>query len=336
MNIKNVSTKKSLERLTRKINWGIAGMGNFAENTVLPTLAQLKRSKVVSVYSHESKRAETIGKKYLAAHYFSDYEKFLQSGVDVVYVASANPDHYWQTIEALKAGKHVLCEKPMAMNSSEAEEMVRTAEENGVFLSVNYVYRFHPLIRKAKELVEKGFVGQIVSVSADFNIDFAPADNYRYFKEKGGGPFRDLGTHMIDVLRFLNGEISKIIGVKDNVVYHGDVEDFAMGIVKYVRGGYGSFNVSFNASKAPNRIVIQGSKGYISIENVVAKKMASSKLIIDIEGETRKTFRRRANKMLIRLREFQKSLLRNEEPEVSGEDGLINLRLIEEFEAQCL
>ncbi len=334
MRIQEVPQRIKLSHL-RKLNWGVAGLGNFAENSVIPTLLQLKRSKVVSVYSSRLDRAIKIGKMFGTENNFDNYNDFLNSGIDVVYVASANPDHYWQTIKALKAGKHVLCEKPMAMTSSEAEEMMRTAKENNVFLSVNYVHRFHPLLRKAKELTDKKLIGKVIYISTEFNIDYPPDDNYRFIKEKGGGPLRDLGTHMFDVMRFLNGEIVEVKGFADNVIYQSDAEDFAIGTVKFENGSYGSFNVSFNAAKAPNQILIQGSKGYITIQNLIGSKTSTSKLVIDIDGETRKTFRRRANNMLIRLKEFQKSLLHNKEPEVTGEDGWKNLILIEKFEEQC-
>ncbi len=334
MKIQEVQQKIKLPRLPR-LNWGVAGLGNFAENSVIPTLLQLKRSNLVSVFSKDEERSEKIGKKFSAKSFAGNYEEFLNSGIEVVYISSANPDHYWQTIQALKAGKHVLCEKPMAMNSKEAEEMVRTAKENNVFLSVNYLHRFHPLLRKAKELLDKKFVGKVISISTDFNIDYPPDGNYRFHKEQGGGPLRDLGTHMFDVMRFLNGEITEVKGFKDNVIYQSEVEDFATGVVKFENGTYGNFAVSFNSSKSPNQIIVQGSKGYITIQNLIGKKFVPAKLTIDIEGETRKTFRRRANNLLIRMKEFQKSVLKNTTPEVTGEDGLQNLILIEKFEAQC-
>ncbi len=335
MKIQQASKGIKFPILTKKLNWGVAGLGSFAENSVLPTLQQLKKSHIVSLYSKNEERGKQLAKKFSASGSFTDFDEFLKSGIDVVYVSSANPEHYWQTVKALKAGKHVLCEKPMAMTSKEAEEMVKTAEANNVFLSVNYVHRFHPLIRKAKELIEKKFIGKIISISTSFNIDYPPDDNYRFSKSSGGGPLRDLGTHMFDVLRFLNGEITDIKGFEDNVVYTSDAEDFAIGVVKFQNGGYGSFNVSFNASKAENKIVIQGNKGYITVQNLIGKRFVHAKLTIDIEGETRKTFRRKANTLLIRLKEFQKSVLKNTQPEVSGKDGLENLILIEKFEAQC-
>src|SRR5690606_3268170 len=117
--------------------------------------------------------------------------------------ASANAHHYEQVIKAAKAGKHILCEKPLSITSSAAEEMVKACEENNVQLAVNYVYRFNPLVLKAKELIDKEYIGKLVSINLSFNINFYPDDNFRYEKAlSGGGALRDLGTHMIDLLRF--------------------------------------------------------------------------------------------------------------------------------------
>lgn len=322
--------------LTQKVKWGIAGCGNFVEHNFLPALKLIQRSKLVSVYSHDLNRSQLIANKFGAPNYFNNYTEFLNSGIDTVFVASANADHHWQVIEAAKAGKNILCEKPIAMNVKEAEEMVNVCKENGVLLMVNFVHRFHPLIFKAKELVDKNLLGKIVSVSASFNMDYPPNDNFRFNKHlSGGGVLRDLGSHMIDTLRFFGGEISEIKAYMDNIVYKSEVEDFASAIVKFEKTGYGYFNVSFNAKKSFNRIEILGHKGVISIENFVGKKNITSKLIIDLEGEGKKAFRKRANKVLYMIRALQKAIIKKQIPPVTGEDALINMKIIEEIEKQC-
>ncbi len=319
----------------RKLKWGIAGCGNFAENTFLPTFQHLKRSRLISVYSSDKKRAEFIAGKFGANNSFSSFDDFLKSDIEAVYIAGANADHYWQALEAAKAGKHILSEKPLALNSEQAEEMVKVCDENNVRLSVDYVHRFHPLNAKAKELIEKGMIGKIVSVSANFNIYYPPSDNFRFSKENGGGALRDLGTHMIDLLRFFGGEIDDIKGYVDNIIFKSEVDDFAAGLVKFNQGGYGAFNVSFNTRKGFNRIEVLGYKGSISIQDLVGKRNVMSKLIINLDGEAKKTFRRRANKLLYLLRSVQNSFLNNETPEVTGNDGVVNLRLMEELESGC-
>ena len=322
-------------RNAKKLKWGVAGCGKFMEQTFLPTLMQLKKSKLVSVYSSSKTRADFIADKFSAANSFSDFDLFLQSGFDAVYIGSNNADHYEQGIKAARAKKNILCEKPLALNSAQAEEMVRVCHENNVSLSVNYVHRFHPLVVKAKELITREMIGKIVNININFNIDLPPSDNFRFKKNlSGGGALRDLGTHMIDLMRYFGGEIEDIKGFVDNVIYKSEVDDYSTAVIKFQDSGYGSFSVSFNAKKSFNRIEIVGFKGAISIDSLIGSRQSSAKLTIDLVGEGKKAFRRRANKMIHLLKSVQDSFLSNSTPSVTGEDGLVNLKLMEKLELQ--
>ncbi|MDP4172743.1 MAG: Gfo/Idh/MocA family oxidoreductase [Bacteroidota bacterium] len=324
------------KKIVRRLKWGIAGCGDFAERTFIPTLQMLTKSKLVSAYSSDIQRAQYIADKFAAQSAFNNYDDFLNSDIDCVYVSSANINHYEQVIKAARAGKHVHCEKPIAMNSLQAEEMVRACKDNNVQFSINYVHRFHPLVIKAKEIMEKGMLGKIVSISTNFNIDYAPNNNFRFKKNlSGGGALRDIGTHMIDLLRFFGGEIFTIKGVVDNIIYKSEVDDFAAAIVGFQKSGYGFFNVSFNTKRGFNRVEILGYDGSISIENLIGRPNKPCKLVINLQGEGRKAFRKRANKQLYALRSVQKAFLLNRTPVVTGYDGLVNLKLIEELERQC-
>lgn len=323
------------KRKTKKLKWGIAGCGRFTENNFLPAIHQLRKSTVVSIFSNDVSRAKSIADKFAVRNSFSDYDEFLKSDIDAVYIGSANIHHYNQVIKAAAAGKHILCDKPMSLTSAEAEEMVKVCKDNNVQLAVNYVYRFHPLITKTKELLDSEFIGKLVSISLNFNIDFPPGANFRFVKEEsGGGALRDLGTHMIDLLRFFGGEISGINGVVDNIIYTAPVDDFAAAIVKFENGGYGYFNVSFNSKKAFNRIDILGHKGSIGIENLIGGRLLAPKMIILKEGEANKAFVKRGNKLLFLLKSVQKSFVKNETPLVTGEDGFKNMKLMEQLESK--
>jgi len=321
----------------KKIKWGIAGCGRFAEQSFLPSVRLTRRSTVNSLYSRDISRAKSLAEKFGVLNTFDNYDEFLKSDIDAVFVASANVHHYEQVIKAAKAGKNILCEKPLALTSAQAEEMVRVCKDNKVLLAVNYVHRYHPLVIKAKELIVDQKLGKLVSIDVHFNVDFPPDNNFRFKKElSGGGALRDIGTHMIDLLRFFGGEIESIDGVVGNLVYQSEVDDFAIGTVKFAKSGYGTFNVSFNNKKAFNRIEILCHKGAIAIDNLIGRKILAPKLTILLEDEARKSFRKRGNKVHFVIRSVQKSFLKNEPPHASGQDGLINLKLMEELEQKCL
>ncbi|QQS36848.1 MAG: Gfo/Idh/MocA family oxidoreductase [Ignavibacteriales bacterium] len=324
------------KRSIKKVKWGVAGCGRFTELSILPAINLLPRSTVTSLFSADLSRAKSLSEKFGVNNYFNSYDEFLKSDIDSVYVASSNHLHKEQVIKAAQAGKNILCEKPMSLNSSEAEEMIKACEENKVLFSVGYVHRFHPLVTKAKEILKNQMLGKLVSIQLNFNIDFPPGSNFRFSMAKsGGGALRDLGTHMIDMLRYFGGEIEIINGVMDQVVYKSEVEDFSSAIVKFVKGGYGYFNVSYNNKKSFNRIEILGHTGSLSIESYIGVKLFPSKLTIMLDGEAKKSFRKRANKLYHQIKSVQNSFLKNETPLVTGYDGLINLKLMEELEAKC-
>jgi predicted dehydrogenase len=245
-----------------------------------------------------------------------------------------NADHYEQVLAAARAGKHILSDKPLAMNSKQAEEMVAVCKENNVQLSVNYVYRFHPLIEKSRELIENQTIGKLLSVNANFNTNLPPDDNFRFHKDlSGGGVMRDLGTHMIDLLRFLNGEVEPISCVMDNLLYRIEVEDFATALLRFTNGGYATFNVSSNAARAFNRLEILGTKGSINIENLIGGRFSSARMTIILEGERKLAFRKRTNRMHRVLKNVTVAFSKGIPPAVTGEDGLINMRIMEQLEA---
>lgn len=317
----------------QKIKWGVSGCGNYLESVFLPVFETLKRSSLVSVYSSSISRAKTVCEKFGASSAFDNFDEFIKTDFDILYIAGSNHTHYEQVIKAAKAGKNILCEKPLALSYQQAKEMYEVCVANEVFLSVNYKFRYHPLIRKTKELLEKGILGKIVSINAAFNIDFSPQGNFRFNPEQsGGGVLRDLGTHLIDLFRYFNGEILSAEGILDNVVYKSEVEDFASAVLKFKNDSYGLFNVSYCSMKASNRIEITGHKGCITIEDLFGKRQGLAKMSIDLAGESKKAFRKRANDQALLLKDLQRCYLQSEKPLIDGYDGSENMRIIELIE----
>ena len=124
--MKIISGKKRIKipRKVKRLKWGVAGCGNYLEKTFLPALQQSKRSRLASVYSSDIERSKFLSGKFAAEKYFNNYDEFLKSEFDALYIASINANHYEQVIKAAIAGKNILCEKPLAVNSMQAEEMV--------------------------------------------------------------------------------------------------------------------------------------------------------------------------------------------------------------------
>ena len=120
----------------KKIKWGIAGCGRFAENSFLPAVRLTRKSIVTSLYSRDINRAKSLGEKFGVQNSFNDFDEFLKSDIDAVFVASANVHHYDQVIKSAKAGKNIFCEKPLALNSKQAEEMVKFVKKIMYYLQL--------------------------------------------------------------------------------------------------------------------------------------------------------------------------------------------------------
>ena len=325
-------TIKKISR--KKLKWGIAGCGRFSENAIIPSLLQLRRSTITSVFSNDNARAKGVAEKYGIQGYYSDFDAFLKSDIDAVYIGSANYHHYQQVIKAAAAGKHILCEKPLAITSAEAEEMVKACDDAGVRFAVNYPYRFHPLIIKSKQFIDEQKLGKLISINISFNVDLPPGTSFRYdIAKSGGGSLRDIGTHVIDLLRYFGGEAENILGYTDNLVYGGEVDDFAAGILKFAESGYGYFNVSFNNKRAFNRIEILGHSGAIALDSVISGKQHPGKITLMFNGEARKAFRKKTHILMNLLKSVQNSFLKDEVPLVTGYDGLVNMKLMEQLES---
>ncbi len=286
------------KKTNKRLKWGVVGLGSFSEQSIIPNMLLIRRIKVESLYSSNPQRAKSVAGKYFIPNHYSDFREFLGSGIDAVYIGSKNSDHYRQVILAAKAGKHILCDKPLSVTAAEAEEMVRVCREHNVHLAVNLVYRFHPLTMKLKEIIEGGMIGTLVNIQGQFATNFLPGDNFRYKKEYGGGAMLDLAPHVLDLFRYLGGEIKEIHGCNENLIYKTEVDDFAAGIVKFEKGHYGYFNVAFCTPRAFNRLELTGTKGSISIDNLIGKmslpsgRMASlilnlrfKKMIRDLPGK---------------------------------------------------
>lgn len=322
--------------ITRRLKWGIAGCGSFAETTFLPSLQLVKRSKLVSIYSHDLNRAKHFSQRFGAPNAFDDYDEFLKSDIDAVYISGNNSEHHKHVLKAALAGKNILCEIPTALNSDQIVEMIKVCKHNNVLLVIDHLHRFHPLVKKVKELLDKRILGKIVSITASYHINRSPDNNFRFKKElSGGGALRDLGIQMIDMLRYLGGEISEAKGFMDNVYYMSEVEDFASASLKFENGGYGYFSVSYNSLKPVIKVDIIGHDGSISIDGFYEKRNITTKLIIDLHGEGRKVFRKRFNKIAFMIKAVQKLFLKNQPSVVSGEEDLINMQIVEKIERQC-
>ena len=188
-----------MEKKGRRIyRWGILGLGKIAHKFA-SDLRLLPNARLVAVAATEVQRAQAFAEQYSCEYAFGSYEELVRSGeVDVVYIATAHVGHYENTLLCLQAGIPVLCEKPLAMNSRQATEMVQQARARGVFLMEALWTVFIPGMEAVMEQVRSGVIGRVHSVKADFGFFAAYRSDWRLFDPKlGGGALLDVGIYPV-------------------------------------------------------------------------------------------------------------------------------------------
>lgn len=245
--------------MTEKIRWGIIGPGKIAKSFV-SDLQLVDGGILNAVASRSLDRAEAFAKEFNAPHSFGSYTELFQSDtVDVIYIATPHDSHCQLTIEALNHGKAVLCEKPMGINKNEVQQMVQAAEENKVFLMEGLWSRFNPAIRKVKQLVDHGEIGNLEYVHADFAF-------YALNREEtgrllnpnlAGGSLLDIGIYPIFLSYLLLGMPNKIHA--SSRFYKTGVEIQTSMIFEYDNAQ--SVLFSGLTSKSEMRAEISGQKG---------------------------------------------------------------------------
>lgn len=178
------------------LRWGIIGTGNIA-HLFAKALKVAKRGRLVAVGSRSLESAKTFGAKFGvdATHCFGSYQDLLQSEIDIVYISTPHPQHFSLALEAIKAGKHMLIEKPMGMTETQVKTIFEAAQARRLFVMEAYMYRCHPQTRKVVELIQSGVIGQVKYVRANFSFDGRPLgpSSRLWRNELGGGAILDIG-----------------------------------------------------------------------------------------------------------------------------------------------
>lgn len=253
--------------MSKVLHWGIIGLGNIAHQFAAGVVGGAKRSEIVGVGS----RSEVKAKEFMGVYGIDDgraygsYEELIgDERVDAVYLALPNSIHYEWVIKALDAGKHVLCEKPLARDVGESEEMFDVAERAGLVLIEAFMYRCHPLTKAVCEAVWGGEIGELKMVRTSFCYCTKYVEgNTRFDLSLAGGGLMDIGCYCVDFMRLIVGE--EPVAVKCVGHFHeSGVDDYAGGCLEFPCGVVGVFGCGMRA-QANNATMIQGTKGYIEV-----------------------------------------------------------------------
>jgi 1,5-anhydro-D-fructose reductase (1,5-anhydro-D-mannitol-forming) len=247
-----------------KLNWIVIGIGDITVRRVIPAIQAESRSSLYGVVTRDPAKAAP----YNARVWTALDEALADSAVDAVYVGTPVFLHAPQTIQSLRAGKHVLCEKPMAMNEAEACNMVKEAKASGKTFGVAYYRRLYPKVQRAKQLLEAGTIGKPVLAELTNHMWFDGTGARGWLVDPamaGGGPLFDIASHRIDVLNFLFGQPLRAAGQLSNAVHHYAVEDNATVMIEYAGGVRGIVDVRWHSKVSRDECRIRGTDGEMEL-----------------------------------------------------------------------
>lgn len=323
-----------------KLRVGVIGCGSIARHRHLPEYAANPHVEIVAVCDIVEERAIEMAEKYGAKAY-TDYEKLLDAQeTDVISVCLPNYLHAPVTISALKAGNHVLCEKPMATSRDEALAMIQAAKESGKKLMIAHNQRFVASHKKAKALLESGELGKVYSFKTTFghpgpegwSID---GRNSWFFDKKRAfiGALGDLGVHKADLIRYLLGEVQEVGAFVDTSAKQGaDVDDNAVCILRMANGAMGTLAASWSYVSGDDNSTV------IYTENAVVRLEDDPNYSLIIEYKNGETAYYQLDKIQTNdeggqsashvIDHFIDAILEDKAPLITGEEGMKSLEVI--------
>jgi predicted dehydrogenase len=247
------------------LSWLVVGVGDITRKRVLPAILTEPRSRLAGIVTRAPAKAEPYGVKS-----WPDLTAALaECDATAVYIATPVFMHAAQTIEAFAAGRHVLCEKPMALNYAEAAAMQRASENARRTLGIAYYRRMYPKVDRARALIEAGAIGRPVFAEATAHDWFNPLGTARDWladpKQSGGGPLRDIASHRIDLMNYLFGKPVRATGHLSTLVQPLPVEDNATVIIDYEGGVRGLVDVRWHSRVVRDEFRVRGTEGEIDL-----------------------------------------------------------------------
>jgi predicted dehydrogenase len=326
------SRPKTSER--KSVRYAVIGLGHIAQVAVLPAFKHAKRnSTLAALVSGEQKKLKQLGRRYGVSR-TCDYdgvdELFASGEIDAVYIALPNDLHKEYTIRAARAGLHVLCEKPMAVNASECEEMIRATREANVKLMIAYRLHFERANLEVAKLARTGKLGELRFFTSDFSMQVSD-DNIRLNPPgKGGGPLYDIGIYCMNAARYCLGEDPVEVwaaGTRSKDPRFRDVDETVAAVMRFKDERVASFTCSFGAADK-SVYSITGTKGSVTLDPAFEYAVGLSYRLKIGERESRKKFSK-SDQFAPELLYFSDCVLNDRDPEPSGEEGLADVRIIE-------
>lgn len=320
----------------RKLGYAIVGLGSYATRQIIPQFANCAHSRLVALVSGTPEKLARYGTEYSIPernrYSYADFDKIRDNpDIDIVYVVLPNSLHAEYVVRAAQAGKHVMCEKPMATSVAEARTMIAACRKANRLLMIGYRSRFEPYNRLAIDLARSSHVGPTRIITAEHGFDAQP-NQWRLDKPmSGGGSLMDIGIYSLNAARYLTGEepvqVSAIESTDRSDPRFRTVEDRIDFMLRFPSGIIANCVSSYSSNHNGYRVI--GTKGYIDMEP--ATPYEGQRMTIRKDGQTtpRVLPAPLANQFVGQLDHLSDCIKTGRTPIVPGEEGLADMRVIE-------
>lgn len=255
----------------QKVRWGILSTAKIAATWLIPAMHESEYAEVVAVASRDLDRAKAYADQNGIPKAYGSYQELLESDeIDAIYNPMPNHLHVSWSVEAVKAGKHVLCEKPLGLDTADTQKLVDAAKDTSLVVMEAFMYRFHPQWLRIRELIEEGRIGQVKQVQASFTYFNMDPENVRNIAGIGGGGLMDIGCYCISASRLAFGkEPQRVLGTL-KIDQNFETDSHANGIIDF---GSGVATLSCSTQSNSGQLVnIVGDKGRIFVDTPFYKR----------------------------------------------------------------
>ncbi|RAS76310.1 Gfo/Idh/MocA family protein [Priestia endophytica] len=317
--------------MTKHVRWGILSTAQIAQDELLPAFRDATNAKVVAIASTNDK-VKHIASKFDIPKIYGSYDELLEdSGIDAVYIPLPNSFHSQWVKRAAEKGKHILCEKPAALNTREAEEVIETCKKNNVMFMEAFMYQFHPQHQRVKEILISGEIGEvnIMKVSLSFYLE-NQNENIRMRPELGGGSLYDIGCYCIHSIRnILNTEPNRIYASQQKDV-KGQVDMSVVCFMELDNGMTAVFDAAMDRAQIDYYEII-GTKGSIRVPKAFIPQMynGEAQIIVNTTDGAYREEKVLGHQYILEVEYFSQCVLNGEISRSMIEDTIENVKVIE-------
>ncbi len=313
------------------VRWGVLGVAGIAVRAVIPAMQRARNARLVAIASRAAARAEEAAQRLGFSRAHGSYEALLEDpDVSAVYIPLPNSLHREWVLRCAEAGKHVLCEKPLALTAADCREMIDACRRRGVHLMEAFMYRFHPRTLRVAQLAAEGALGEVRLVRASFTFAVQQPANIRLRADLGGGALYDVGCYTINVSRMLLGEPEEVTAFGQ--IGESGVDELVGGVLRFDGGRVAVIDCGLRISRRQEYEVV-GTQGRLTVPAAFLPGTADAEIHLVRGTESSVLTVPGVDEYQCMVEQFGDAVLSDSPPGLSPDDAVGTVRVIEALHA---